>query len=336
MNPLRKAVTTMKKTNGNTCSEQFSLTGCFLKKGSLILLMLLISFCYVACGSKSYNQTESAVPAVTEEIDYGSADEMKSESYDPNSNSAAGEASAISSGSQTSSMRQQKLIKTGHVELEVEKIDTAYQEIDKLTKKYNGYIFEMNERNDGYLKHLDMTTKVDSKHFDQIMASFKDIGQIRSSSMNTQDVTREYIDVKARIETLTVQENTLRELLSKATKMSDLLQIETELQRVRQDIESAQGHLNYLSDAVSYSTIHISLQEKTLPTSTKKEESVWERFAFNLQDGFGFWTNVLLDIIAGIIWLIPVILVFGVLYHFLKKPFKKWQEKRAEQRKNRL
>lgn len=318
----------MKKTDKYNILKRFSSMTGILKKGVLTILIGMIGFCYIACSSGA---PKDSAP------NGAGAMPMADEAYDQSYNEAEEAEKGLSedSGSSAPEIKQQKLIKTGSVSLEVETIHEAYQSIEALTKQYRGYIFEMNEGDSGYQKYMHLTTKVDSKHFDAFMQSFGDIGRVKNSTINTQDVTREYIDTKARIETLSVQENTLRQLMSKATKIEDLLRIESELQRIRQDIESTQGQLDYLKDAVSYSTVHIDLNEKTVPT-TANEKNIWDQLSFHFRDGFGYWGSVFVDLISFLIWMIPVWITLFILYKLLKKPLKKLKEKMANRKNNKL
>ncbi|MDO4720253.1 MAG: DUF4349 domain-containing protein [Peptostreptococcaceae bacterium] len=291
-----------------------------LKKIRLIILSAVIGLCYLGCGGSGgyYDQAKNAEP-MTEETKaaednfYGEENETDSASESPSSGAATG---AIPNPSSVS----QKLIKTGNANLEVKDVKKAYEEIKAMSEKYDGYIFEMNEYSGYDHKTIDLTVKVDYRKFETMMAELEQTGNVLSSSMSTQDVTREYIDVKARVDTLKIQETTLKQLLSKASDVKDLLEIETELQRVREQIEAAQGRLNYLNDAVSYSTIHISLTTKILPTQTVKKEGIGERLAFEFQDGLGYWGGVLIDFIGGVLWLLPfLIVVFALLFALREK-----------------
>lgn len=293
-----------------------------LKKIRLIILSAVIGLCYLGCGGSGgyYDQAKNAGPVAeetkaAEDNFYGEENESDSASESPSSGTATGAAENPSAVSQ-------KLIKTGNASLEVKDVKKAYEEIKAMSEKYGGYIFEMNEYSGYDHKTIDLTVKVDYRKFETMMGELEQVGIVLSSSMSTQDVTREYIDVKARIDTLKIQETTLKELLAKASDVKDLLEIETELQRVREQIEASQGRLNYLNDAVSYSTIHISLTTKILPTQTAQREGIGERLAFEFQDGLGYWGSVLIDFIGGVLWLLPFLIVVFILIFALRGKLK--------------
>ncbi|MEZ5334638.1 MAG: DUF4349 domain-containing protein [Methanolobus sp.] len=80
-------------------------------------------------------------------------------------------------------------------------------------------------------------------------------------SVNAQDVTEEYIDVSARLENLERQEARLQEILNMTSTVEEVLNVEKELERVRGEIESLTGRLNYLDDRIEFSTITINVRE---------------------------------------------------------------------------
>ena len=61
-----------------------------------------------------------------------------------------------------------------------------------------------------------------------------------------------------------MEERLLEMLKTKTGKVSDLLQVEKELARVREQIEQMQGELKYYDALVQYATVTISLAEKDL------------------------------------------------------------------------
>ena len=78
-------------------------------------------------------------------------------------------------------------------------------------------------------------------------------------------MTKAYFDTDARLKNARVMEERLIEMLkTKTGKVSDLLQVEKELGRVREDIEKMQGELKYWDSQVQFATVTISLTEKDM------------------------------------------------------------------------
>ena len=78
-------------------------------------------------------------------------------------------------------------------------------------------------------------------------------------------MTKAYFDTDARLKNARVMEQRLIDMLkTKTGKVSDLLQVEKELGRVREDIEKMQGELKYWDSQVQFATVTISLAEKDM------------------------------------------------------------------------
>ena len=73
--------------------------------------------------------------------------------------------------------------------------------------------------------------------------------------IDSQDVTEEYIDITARLKTKKELEARYLELLKKANKVEEIVSIEKEIGNLRSDIESIEGRLRYINNAVAYSTL---------------------------------------------------------------------------------
>src|SRR5439155_15556053 len=84
-------------------------------------------------------------------------------------------------------------------------------------------------------------------------------------TLDTEDVTKAYFDTDARLKNAHVMEQRLIDMLNTKTgKVSDLLQVEKELGRVREEIEKMQGDLKYWDSQVQFATMTISLSEKDM------------------------------------------------------------------------
>ena len=214
---------------------------------------------------------------------------------------------------------EQKKIKRGNISIEVEDISKSYEEIKSLVVSNEGYIHSMLEYSTSRDSSISMVVKVKAANFEVLYDKVKEVGKVKEANMSSEDVTREYIDTKARIETLKVQEESLLNILSRADKVDDLLMVESELQRVREKIESSQGNLNYLENSINYSDLSISISMSKIPEKISEDMSIIEEIVFHIKDGLGYWGNVLLNIIYITLWNLPLILVIVVVFIVLKK-----------------
>jgi hypothetical protein len=94
------------------------------------------------------------------------------------------------------------------------------------------------------------------------------LGKLLNKRVNAQEVTEEYVDLSSRKRNLEREELRLLDLLQRAGKVRDLLEVEQTVARVRGEIEQISGRMRYLENRVALSTVNVSLQgPEPLPTS---------------------------------------------------------------------
>ncbi|MCX7833359.1 MAG: DUF4349 domain-containing protein, partial [Ignavibacteria bacterium] len=220
------------------------------------------------------------------------------------------------------------VIKTGKVSIEVEKYDESEKKVNEITSKYNGYVASSNSSLTAAGKKQGVITlKVPAEKFDLLIAEITSIGKVLSSNISASDVTEEYIDLEARLKTQKELEERLLKLLSeKATKLSDVLEVEEKLSSVRQKIESVEGKMKYLKSQASYSTLTISLYEPNLlETSTGGGffYELWEA----IKTGLRGLAKVLIFLIVAIIVIIPFALFALLILWIIRRMKRKAEQK---------
>ncbi len=222
----------------------------------------------------------------------------------------------------------QKIIKTGRITFQSENVDVTYQSITKALAKSEAYIQHENQSK-GYNRiNYELTIRVPSHYYDTLFSSLATMAfRIDSKTSNSEDVTERYYDLKSRIKNKKVLEQRYIELLKKASSISDILEIEKNLNEIRTDIEKLEGQFNYLSKQISFSTINLSFyQELPYSYDSYKRKGFGIRIANALSSGWrGF-----LSFLVGFTTLWPfIVLVIGGIYGIIKI-------KAAKKRKNKV
>jgi chromosome segregation ATPase len=91
------------------------------------------------------------------------------------------------------------------------------------------------------------------------MERLEALGKVQQRNLGSEDVSSQFIDLKARLSSALREEQSLLSLLGKAGTVTEILTIERELSRVRSEIERVQGQLNFLERRVELATISVSL-----------------------------------------------------------------------------
>ncbi|MCX7700264.1 MAG: DUF4349 domain-containing protein [Gemmataceae bacterium] len=212
-----------------------------------------------------------------------------------------------------------KIIYTGQVEIVVKDIDQAANRVREITEQFQGYIagFQI-DATMGDRRTAVFTLRLPVAHFQKAIDTLAELGHVTVSRTDSQDVTDQFYDLEARIQTKQDEEKALRELLGKSTdKLENLLMIRKELARVREEIESAQGRLNKLAKLSELTTITVKLHERkdyVPPTAPTFGSRVSDTFSRSTESLVTFLINLALLIVALVPWSPLLLAGLGVLY----------------------
>lgn len=177
------------------------------------------------------------------------------------------------SGGSTAAEVDQKLIKTGRLDLVVDSVPETASKLSVIAAGKGGFVQDssVSEREDG-THYGSVTVRVPAAQFEATVSEAKALAtQVRNESVNGQDVTEQYTDLQARIKNARAQEGAYLDILKRAGSIEDVLAVQRELSNVRAQIESMEGSLKYLENATSYSTLSVSLSEEPSVRLPSKE-----------------------------------------------------------------
>jgi len=164
-----------------------------------------------------------------------------------------------------------KIIKTATLALEIPKFSEASRRVDSLVAAHGGfYADSKTTQNDDGTGNGYYVIRVPQARFESLYAELKKLGRVKTENAKGVDVTAQYTDMRARIRNLEHIEKRLLALLDEKKrkgKMSEILEVERELGKRREQIERMQGQMRVLVDRISLGTIHLTLSEpsRTVP-----------------------------------------------------------------------
>ncbi len=158
---------------------------------------------------------------------------------------------------------QRKIIYTAQIDLIVEDLDPFPEQVAQLAKKFGGYIAKSEIRGTkGSRRSGHWRLRVPVENYEQCLAAARTLGEVVSVRSDSTDVSEEYYDIETRLRNKRRQEDRLLKLLDEATgKLQDVLNVERELARVREEIERMEGRLRVLNDLTTLTTIELRVQE---------------------------------------------------------------------------
>ncbi len=169
----------------------------------------------------------------------------------------------IQSVSYASTANNTMIIRTGQAFIEVQKVDPAILKIRQLVAQSNGYITNSSiSGGKDQIRQASIEIKIPNTKYDEAVGSLSSIGKVETVNSNAEDVGEEFVDVSARVANARRLEERLIDLLARRTgKLDEVLRVERELARVREEIERYEGRLRYLNSRVAMSTLTINVHE---------------------------------------------------------------------------
>ena len=223
------------------------------------------------------------------------------------------------SSSQTTS---QKIIKTGNLRFETQDLAKTYQKILDAVRNVKGYVQRDNTGKNYNSHYQNLTIRIPSESFDTVIQTISDgVSYFEEKTISQRDVTEEFVDLNARLKAKRTLEKRYLELLSKAKDVKEMLEIERELSKIREEIEAREGRLQYLQNQVSESTITIYFYKITSERGVTV--SYGSKMANALKNGWNGISEFFLGLLHVWPFIILVVLVIFMTRRWIKKRKKK-------------
>ena len=153
-----------------------------------------------------------------------------------------------------------------------------------------------------------LVLRVPAESYDAALSRLRGLGKVESLEESGQDVSKEFVDLNARIRQLRAVEAQLLELLQQANDVPAALAVQSQLSQVQLDLEQARGRLQYLDNRVAFATISMSMHELVVVPPNGDGFSIVDAWA---TAGAAFLT-VVGWIFVGIAVVAPVLVLLGL------------------------
>jgi hypothetical protein len=207
-----------------------------------------------------------------------------------------------------------KIIRTGQLQLEVPDVTKALLAARSAIQGIGGYIGASQQYQDGDETVATITYRIPADKWETALDALRKLGKELTENTSSADVTGQIVDLDARIRNLKASETALVGYISKATKVSDVLDIESRLSDVRGQIEQLTAQKAGLDDQVAYATLAVTFGVNV--PAVQAAAATWDPAGDADRAGatlVGFLQGlVTAGIWFGIVWL-PILLVLAVV-----------------------
>ncbi|HEX9897048.1 MAG TPA: DUF4349 domain-containing protein [Dehalococcoidales bacterium] len=167
--------------------------------------------------------------------------------------------------SQTISTTDRMIIRTGNVDIVVEDVQVAIDNITQLAESMQGFVVNSMTWRSGNALYGTISIRVPADSYNNVLKMIRDTAiEVNSENTTASDVTEEYIDLKAKLSNLEATEKQLLLIMEKANTVEDILKVQSQLSNTRSEIESIKGSIQYIERTASMSLLQIQLQQAKL------------------------------------------------------------------------
>jgi Domain of unknown function (DUF4349) len=209
------------------------------------------------------------------------------------------------------------IARTAGLTVTTNNFDTARFVLDDILKRHHGYIGELSVNTPtGSARNLTATLRVPADQLEATIADLRKLGRVESESQSGEEVTAQYVDLEARLSNARNTEQRLIDLLRERTgKLSDVLAVETEIDRVRGEIESMEAERKNLAKRVDFATINTTVSEDYKEQLQAMPSSTSSRLRNAAVEGYRTMADGILDLVLFLFSYGPSILLWvGLLF----------------------
>lgn len=206
--------------------------------------------------------------------------------------------------------QERKRATTMDIELEVRDVSEAQKAVKDLISGSKGYItstdFNSRQADSG-----SMTVKIPDSNASSFVTALEGLGRIESKSKDVQDLTDQYDETQAELESKKRELQRLQQLMNRTDKVSELIKVQERISQVRSRIDYLEQRMQRLENRVSYTEIRIDFSEPTpFNTDFNPRETVNNAYQ-------GFFNSIGL-IVVGAGYLLPLVLLAAFVYGLVK------------------
>jgi hypothetical protein len=153
---------------------------------------------------------------------------------------------------------------------------------------------------------------VPAAKFDDTIDKLSTMGKVQNEHISGNDVSAQYVDLQARLANEEAQRNAMLALLRRASTISDIIAVQTQIGQITGQIEQLKGQIQYIEHNTTYSTVTVSLLEAGAPLQTTTRDS-WG-FVSSLSDAAHNFVTTINYVITGLGAIGPIVILLWLGY----------------------
>jgi len=271
-----------------------------------IILAALLTLSIAACASAG----ASLVPV-------GGGDGFSGEGEQPAA-AAPSAAPSQARGDAVGAVDDARIVRTGSIELQVQDVPRAVGVARDAIRGFGGYIGASNTFNDGDEPVAEITYRIPVDRWEDALAALRSLNgqttKVITEQTDAVEVTGQIVDLEARIRNLRVSESALQAIAARATKISDVLEVQAQLTEVRGQIEQLTAQLTELGNRADFATLTATFRVALVAVEVAQKD--WDPTAV-VDEASASMVDLLQSLASAGIWFaivwLPILVVLAVV-----------------------
>jgi hypothetical protein len=207
------------------------------------------------------------------------------------------------------------VIRTASLSLVVRDHDTGRAELERIARSVNGFIGNLVASGArGAAPTLSATLRVPASRLDETLTALKRLGSVQHERQGSDDVTRQSADLDARLANARASEARLSDILKNRTgRLSDVLDVEREIARVRGEIEQMEAERKGMNDRIAYATLQVELTTERKAEAVTGPMAVSTRLRNAVVDGYAAAVERAIALAVFVAEILPTLLLWLVM-----------------------
>jgi hypothetical protein len=221
-------------------------------------------------------------------------------------------------GGQIAAVDDAKIIRTGTMSIEVKDVGAASRTARDAIVGLGGYVGASTTSNDGEQPSAEITYRIPAAKWETALDLLRGLNGLTTKLVTEHteavEVTSQVIDLQARIANLRASETAFQGIAAKATKISDVLEVQAQLTQTRGEIERLTAQLKDLNDRAGYASLTVQYNVPILAVEVAQKG--WDP-ASVFDEASASMVSVLQGLATAAIWFaivwLPILLIIGLV-----------------------
>ena len=216
----------------------------------------------------------------------------------------------------STSERAQVVIRSAGYAIETTAFDTDSQSVDNLVGEYDAY-YESDSLSGQPIKagqasgrQRMMMIRVPSAQLDEFLTSLDVIGSVTSRIRSAEDVSANYYDATARLNALKAQREQIEKLMTGATDLSAVVELQDKFYELQAEIDSLEGRIRGWESKADYAQVSVDMTEVAVRDQVQPVgDTLMERIRTGFFDSVNWLSGFLQDMAVTLAALAPVLVI---------------------------